>query len=113
PYLYWAAIALAGGTLVRDLGRPGTRGLVVAFLGVSAAAGVLLLVHPLLSRIESDRASAVLAFVSLLPIALVAAIDFAGSGRRLVWSGAPPGGGEDLRLFSAAARGGGGADPRL
>lgn len=97
PWLFWAAFACAGWTLVPDR-RSRASGLLAGFfLGAGAVAGAILAFSPLLAAIQNDFRSLVWALAWLLPLWWVAIIDMAGPGRRLSWRAAD--GREDARLF--------------
>jgi hypothetical protein len=99
-YLYWVAFAAVLFTLREDVKRPATRWLVIGFAGVTGAAGIALLVHPLLASLANDASSLRLGFVALVPLAWVAVIDLRGHAGRIAWSATEPE--EDRRLFRAA-----------
>lgn len=96
PWLFWAAFACVGWTLVPER-RSRASGLLAGFLGAGVVAGAILAFSPLLAGIQNEFRSLVWASAWLLPLWWVAIIDMAGPGRRLSWSAAD--GREDARLF--------------
>lgn len=102
--LYWAALAVACATLLRDFRRRKTRWLAILFLVAHTAAGALLLAHPVMSRMRNDAGSLVWAAVSLVPLLWIAAIDVAGNWSRILWAEFRRE--DDWRVFQAAWRAG-------
>ena len=100
PWLYWVALSLGAVTLAEDLRAGRARGAAAALLAVLATGGLALAVHPVLAGLAGNAGSAMWAFLFLLPVPLVAAIDLAGGGRAIEWR--EPGPAEDRRLFAAS-----------
>ncbi|HYX71046.1 MAG TPA: hypothetical protein VE825_18060, partial [Terriglobales bacterium] len=98
PYLYWGALAVVVPTLLPDWKR--ARSSTIAFFVGMAAAGVALLMHPVLASLENNITSIYWCLASLLPLAAIAIPDWAGRAGAVRWSEAEAG--ESHRLFAAA-----------
>lgn len=86
PFLYWIVLVPAGATLVPDLRRSQTRRLAGGFIVFHAAAGMMLLFHPLLSNLANDDRSFCWSLISLFPLLWIAAIDYAGRFSERTWA---------------------------
>jgi hypothetical protein len=95
PYLYWLALPLAAPAAGAGRTRASA-----AFWGCHIAAGVLLLIHPVLVRLDSNWASLYWAMGFLVPIVWLAVLDWRAHFRKIVWQTGPAG--EQRALFHAA-----------
>lgn len=99
PCIYWAAFLAAALTIWPDLHHSEAKLLSAAFLLFYGGSGVVLAFHPLLAGLENNTRSVFWGLAALLPLVWVAAIDWLGHGRYLVWS--EPSRSEKHRIFYA------------
>lgn len=92
PVLFWATFAGVVATLADDIRRDATRRLALGFVGLHAAAGVLLSLHPLLPDLPPDARSFIWSLLVLFPLWWLSAIDHAGRLKTLARAGADGGG---------------------
>src|SRR5215469_2905319 len=85
PYLYFVAIGCGAITLVDDFRKRATKRLAVGFLCFHSAAGILLILHPLLNNLHNDETSLVCSLIVLFPLLWMAAIDWAGHKDGIDW----------------------------
>jgi len=85
PYFYLVALAMIAMTMLESLHRRKARLLTIAFLAFHAILGILLLVQPLLTRLQNDSSSFRWSLATLVPLLWVAAIDWLGYGDQVVW----------------------------
>jgi hypothetical protein len=98
PYLYWAALAVVAPTVLPGLKR--ARATTIAFFVVMAAAGVALLVHPVMAGLENNLTSIYWCLLALVPLLAVAVLDWISHAGAVRWSEAETG--EGHRIFAAA-----------
>lgn len=96
-YLYWSAFVLASLTL--PLRNRKTRSASLLFLLVYGAVGAILLVRPLLVRLENDLQSLIWALLALTPLAWLGALDWFSQRGSFRW--AKQESPETARLFRA------------
>jgi glucan phosphoethanolaminetransferase (alkaline phosphatase superfamily) len=86
--LYWVVLALTVPTLLPDLRRSATKWLTTGFLGLCAALGVVLVVHPVLRTLTPNNVALYWGLVFLVPLPLLAAIDWLSAGADIKWTAA-------------------------
>jgi hypothetical protein len=79
---YWLALGITALTMLRELPRVRARAIGWAYLVTWGAAGVALLVSPVLPRVENDGRGLILALLSLVPPIWLAIYDHAATGPR-------------------------------
>ena len=100
PYVYWAVLAVVAPTLVPDLKK--TRATTIGFFLAMAAAGIALVVHPVLRNLGNNITSVYWCLAALLPLLWVAVIDWMGHAGAVRWSEAETN--EGRRLFHSSWR---------
>ncbi len=85
PYCYWAVLLLLAVSMKGDLACRELRRQVSALLVLLGTAGLLLMVHPLLSSLQNNAGSLVWSLVFLLPLAGIGAIDFLAGRTAVRW----------------------------
>jgi hypothetical protein len=93
---FWLVLAITALTMMRERWSNRTRMIGVSYLALSAAAGVVLLIRPVLPQVENNERGLILAFVALVPPAWLAVFDhsatstafepFPTSTSRMGWS---------------------------
>jgi hypothetical protein len=78
--LYWLVVAPVCLTLLSNLREPAQRRLTIAFMIVSAIAGVCLLLRSLLPNLPPDERSFIWSLISLFPLWWVAILDWRAAG---------------------------------
>lgn len=99
--LFWPAIAAALLTIIPALQRGPARLLARTFAISALAAGVLLMLHPLLPHLRNDVTSLEWSISALIPLMWIAAIDLVDGFGRLEWSGDTTA--SDSKLFFATS----------
>src|SRR5262245_38816570 len=84
PMLYWLAVAPAIVSIIPQVRRPSVRRIAIGFIILQTLTGLVLLLHPLLSKLPNDDRSFYWSVISLFPIVWLAAIDHETS-RGGVW----------------------------
>jgi hypothetical protein len=98
--LYWVALAIACAILLPEFRRPKTRWLTISFAVVHVAAGVMLMLFPVMARLRNDASSMIWAEVALAPLVWIAVIDVVGSWPGIEWAEYCKE--DDRRIFRAA-----------
>jgi hypothetical protein len=96
-YFYWAAFVLASSTL--PLRHRGTRLASILFVLVYGAIGIVLVVRPVLVRLENDLQSLLWALVALTPLVWLGALDWIAQRSSFKWPKQESS--ETARLFRA------------
>lgn len=78
--LYWLVLTPVFLTLLSNLREPANRRLTIAFLVVSAVAGIFLVLRPLLANLPPDERSLIWSLISLFPLWWVAILDWRAAG---------------------------------
>src|SRR5208282_4998705 len=99
-FLYWPALAAALFTILPDLKTGPSCYLARVFAGTGVLAGVVLLIHPLLTHLTNDSSSLTWCLLSLMPLLWLAAIDWVHGVSALTWQQAAEAG--STKTFFAA-----------
>ncbi|MBS1857292.1 MAG: sulfatase-like hydrolase/transferase [Acidobacteria bacterium] len=83
--LYWIALALALATILPYFRQRRTRRAAILFAVVHTGGGVMLAVWPVMARLRNDAGSLTIAFVALVPLLWLAALDALAHAPAIEW----------------------------